>query len=261
MKFITSGSKENPVIIMLTGSFCPGECLEYLYERMSEDYYIIIPTYNGHHENSKAFTTRKNEAAEIKKYIKSRNIKEIRMIYGQSMGGEIGIELISQLVQEGIIVNNAFFDGAPCIKLSKIYKKFMHIKFKTMINMAMKKNIDEIVNMKFISKFTNGDTESLRSMIEDLAAVAPYLTEESIRNVNECCYTFDFPPIDEDMQKRIFFFYAKEEKAYKTCYKYVIKAYPHSQYRVESGYGHMTFSVKKTDEYIMLLKSLCEAGR
>ncbi len=51
------------------------------------------------------------------------------MIYGQSMGSEIGIELMKQLSLQGIIVEKAVFDGAPCITLSKAYKTFMFFKF------------------------------------------------------------------------------------------------------------------------------------
>ena len=40
MKFQVIGKKGNPVVVMLTGSFCPGECMEYLYSRMN-DFYII----------------------------------------------------------------------------------------------------------------------------------------------------------------------------------------------------------------------------
>ena len=68
MRFKVLGEKGNPVVVMLTGSFCPGECLEYLYSRMKE-FYVIVPTYNGHYKDSKDFTTRENEAKEIKEHL------------------------------------------------------------------------------------------------------------------------------------------------------------------------------------------------
>ncbi len=183
------------------------------------------------------------------------------MVYGQSMGAEIGIELLHQMLEKGISADKAFFDGAPCITLSKAYKAFMYFKFKIMINMARKKGVDGVVNMKFLYQFTNGDTEALRTMIEALAAVAPYLTNQSIKNETECCYTFDFPDFTKEQQNNMYFFYAAEEKAYKACYKYVNKAYPEANYRVVTGYGHMTYSVKNTDEYIKWLKGICAEKR
>lgn len=39
------------------------------------------------------------------------------MIYGQSMGVEIAIELFKQLEKTNIDIDCCFLDGAPCIKL------------------------------------------------------------------------------------------------------------------------------------------------
>ena len=51
------------------------------------------------------------------------------MVYGQSMGGEVAIELMKQMQENNIAIGYGVFDGAPCIKLSKAYKKFMYYKF------------------------------------------------------------------------------------------------------------------------------------
>lgn len=72
MIFHTFGNPENPVVIMLAGSFCPAESLEIIYTDLKSDYYIIAPTYNGCYANSKAFTSRQGEAAEICTYQEQR---------------------------------------------------------------------------------------------------------------------------------------------------------------------------------------------
>lgn len=117
MKFQTMGNVNNPLIIMLPGSFCPSSSLKYLYENLSDTYQILLPEYNGHDENS-TFTSRQKEAKEIVEYIQKEQIKKIKMVYGQSMGAEIGIELFHQFLQENMEVEYCFFDGAPCTKLS-----------------------------------------------------------------------------------------------------------------------------------------------
>lgn len=255
MKFYQYGNKNDPVIVMLTGSFCPAAALDYLYEPLSKDYYLVVCDYNGHHKDSPAFTTRQSEAALIAQHIKEQGISSVAMIYGQSMGSEIGLELIRQLTEAGIEVKHAMFDGAPCIRLSKPYKLFMYIKFKTMINMMCDKSTDEVIKWKFLNKFTNGDTEALRPMIESLVGVAPYLTNESIKNETECCYTFDFPKFTEEMQKRIHFLYGSEEKAYKTCHKLIEKYYPYAKMTVYEGYAHMTYSIRHTQEYLEFMNT------
>ena len=245
---------------MLPGSFCPAVALEYLYKDLAELFHVITLDYNGHYEGAGTFTTRQNEAGEIREYLKKKGIDSVSMVYGQSMGSEVGMELVSQLHRSGVKVGSCFFDGAPMISLSKPYKRFMYLKFKTMIHMMKDKTIDEVIGWRFLNKFTNGDTESLRPMIESLIQIAPVITDESIRNENECCYTFDYPEMSEEMQSSMYFLYAKDEKACKTCYRLVKKAYPRANFRILEGYGHMTYSVKCQPEYVKLLREILKGS-
>lgn len=257
MKFYTYGERSKPIIVMLGGSFCPACSMAYLYEELARDYCVIVPEYNGHYEGT-TFTTRQGEAREAAGYLLAQGIGTVKLIYGMSMGAEVGIELLHQLLLQGVEVQNAFWDGAPCIKLSKAYKEFMYVKFKTMLNMLRDKSADEVIRWKFLDKFTNGHTESLRPMIESIQLTLPYLTDESIKNETECCYTFDYPAIPEAVQRRMHFFYATGEKAYKTCFRPVFTAYPKAGYKLVDGQGHMTYSVEQKDKYIAMLRKICE---
>lgn len=257
MKIETVGAQDKPVIIMLPGSFCPSEGLDYLYKKLEDNYHIILPEYNGHYENS-TFTTRKNEAAEVVSYLKEKNITQIKMIYGQSMGAEIGIELYRQVLAQHMTVAHCFLDGAPCIKLSSLYKKVMYMKFKKMVGMMKGKSVEELLQSKLLKRISNGNTERLRPVLESFAKTVPFLTTESIKNETECCYTFDFPAMDEESQKKMYFIYGGNEKAYKSCYEGVKNAYPLATYKVMEGYGHLSYSIVNTDEYVKLLKTVCE---
>ena len=233
MKFEIIGNLNNPLIMMLTGSFYPSSGLKYLYEKLKDDYCLILPEYNGHYENS-TFTTRQNEAKELIEYIQKQNVHTIKMIYGQSMGAEIAIEWFKQLEKTNISVEYCFLDGTPCIKLPYLYKKFMYFKFNQILKMMKKKDVDQILNMKLIKKIARGNIENLRPMIEPMAVTAQFLSKES-------CYTFDFPLFDKETQNKMYFFYGKEEKAYKTCYRGVKKAYPQSNSIFKEGDGHLMY--------------------
>lgn len=250
VKFNLFGNINNPTIIMLSGSFAPGKSMENIYNKMKDEFYIIVPEYTGHYEGSDVFSTRKQEAEKIKQFIIENKIVNIKLIYGQSMGTEIGMELLYQLLSSNIKVEKAFFDGAPFIKLSYLYKKFMYFKFKTMINMFRNKTIDEVMNWKFLKKFAGDKVQQLRPMIESVISCSPYMTNDTIKNEVECCYTFNFPNMTEEMQKNICFFYGEDEKAYKTCINGVTKAYPKSKIIVKKGHGHITYACECTDEYI-----------
>lgn len=253
MLFKEYGEASGQVIVMLAGSFCAGECLDYLYSKL-DGYRIIVPTYNGHYEGSKDFTSRAGEASEICAHLAGLNITDIQMIYGQSMGAEVGMELYRQLAVAGIAVHCLFFDGAPMIKLSPVYKVFMKFKFSSMIRMFEGKTADEAMEAPIVKKIVGAKAEQLRPMIEAVCQTASYLSAQSIKNVTECCYTFDYPPLSEEMQARTTFFYGSEEKAYKTCYELVHQAYPKANYIIEQDQGHVTYSCECTDDYIELLK-------
>lgn len=256
VKFQTVGEPGKPLVIMLPGSFCQSVCLKYLYDKLKDDYRIILPEYNGHYENS-TFTTRENEAKEIAEYLQGQNIKNVKMIYGQSMGAEIGLELFKQL-QNRVDVEHCFFDGAPCIRLSRIYRKIMYRKFRLMISTVKKRGANRVLKMKFLKKFSNGDPENLRPIIEALSGTAAFLTDESVKNEAECCYTFDFPKFDDCVQEKINFFYANGEKAHRLCFDGVKKAYPAAKYTIIDDCGHLTYSIKKTDDYVRLIRKICE---
>ena len=80
MIFETVGDKSKPVIIMINGSFCTGKGLLPIAEKISDKYYVILPTYDGHHENGGIFTTRQDQANKIIEYLRKENIKKIELI-------------------------------------------------------------------------------------------------------------------------------------------------------------------------------------
>ena len=258
MKFYEYGNRNSPLIIMLPGSFCPAEALEYLYSRLEQDYCIIVPDYTGHYKDSKPFTTRQKEASLIVRHLKDNGFTSVAMVYGQSMGAEIGMELISQLLRSHIAVGSAFFDGGPFIRLTKLYKAFMNFKFRLMIKKLKTGKVEDVANSNLIKTFAKNDTRALRPMLESLAKTAPNICDQTVKNETECCYTFDFPDMPEEMQENIFFVYSKDEKAFKSCFKLLIDAYPVANYKTLTGCGHLGFSMKHTDEYINVLNAICQ---
>lgn len=253
MLFNTFGSKEKSVIIMLAGSFCPAESLEVLYTELESDYYIIAPTYNGCYENSKSFTSRQGEAAEICAYIKENGICSVKMVYGMSMGCEVGLELIHQLVEHNIIVEHAFFDGAPLASLSKPMRKIMFVVFRKFVNSLRGKTLEETMNIGLVKMMSNKEPEALKPMIEAILTISDFLSDETIKNQVECCYTFDFPHFTDSMVKHFHFFYGQSEKAYKLSYKGTKKRYLQANYIIQKGYGHCTYLAKNKKAYIDLL--------
>ena len=74
MIFETRGDKKNPAILMLNGSFSTGEGLIHIAEMISDEFYVILPIYDGHHKDSAIFTTRDDQASKIIAYLKNVSI-------------------------------------------------------------------------------------------------------------------------------------------------------------------------------------------
>lgn len=100
---------------------------------------------------------------------------------------------------------------------------------------------------------SNKDPEALKPMIEPILSIISYLTDETLKNQVECCYTFDFPQFQKNMENKFHFLYGQSEKAYKLCFKGTKKAYPDANYIVKKSYGHCTYMAKNREDYVILL--------
>ena len=79
---------------------------------LEAEFHILAVDYNGQYAGSEMpFTSRRGEAEEIIRYLREYAISSVALVYGQSMGGEMGMELISQMQKGGIAIGAAFFDG------------------------------------------------------------------------------------------------------------------------------------------------------
>ena len=107
------------------------------------------------------------------------------------------------------------------------------------------KSLEEVLRSKMIIKISGGNQESVRPIIEPYVLSSCFITNTTIKNEVECCYTLDFPKFNESQQKKMFFFYGIDEKVYRRCLKKVKQAYPLANYTLKEGYGHLTYLIKK----------------
>ena len=56
-------------------------------------------------------------------------MQRVCLLYGQSIGAEVGIELYRQLLDNGVTVDHCLFDGAPCISLREPFARHCHKSF------------------------------------------------------------------------------------------------------------------------------------
>lgn len=257
MKIHTYGSEYAPVIIMLPGSFCNADTMADIIARLKTDFHILAVDYNGQYQGSeKPFTSRSGEAEEIVRYLQNHFLSSVALVYGQSMGGEIGMELLSQLKKNSIEVGAAFFDGGPFLRFPKTVSKLLGSKFKSIIGNLRGKTLEEALREPTIVKFSGGKPERYRSLLDPVCRSAIYMSDETLEREADACVTFDFPGIDRDFQKNLYFFYSVEESAWRFCHRKLQKAYPQAQYKLVSGYGHVGYPGEHPEEYCGWLSAL-----
>ena len=165
MKIHTYGSEHAPAIIMLPGSFCNADTMADIITVLEAEFHILAADYNGQYAGSeKSFTSRSGEAKEIIHYLLEHSQSSVALVYGQSRGCEIGLELLSQLKKNNIAVGAAFFDGGPFLRFPKAVSILLGRKFKTIIGNLRGKTLEEALREPTIVKFSGGKPERYSSL-------------------------------------------------------------------------------------------------
>ena len=230
MKIHTYGEKDAPVVIMLPGSFCNADTMVNIITKLESEFRILAVDYNGQYAGcERPFTSRSGEATEILLYLREHAISSVAWIYGQSMGGEMGMELLSQLKKNGISAGAAFFDGGPFLRFPKVVSKLLGNKFKTIIGNLRGKTLEDALREPTIVKFSGGKPERYAGLLGPICQNAANMTDETLEREADACVTFDYPAMDRAFQERMVFFYSEEESAWRFCRGRLKKAYPFAQ--------------------------------
>ena len=256
MRIHTYGAEGTPVIIMLPGSFCNADTMANIITRLEPEFHILAVDYSGQYAGSKTpFTSRAGEAKKIIRYLREHAISSVALVYGQSMGGEMGLELLSQLKKNNIAVGAAFFDGGPFLRFPKFVSKLLGNKFKTIVGNLRGKTLTEALREPTIVKFSGGKPERYSNMLGPICQNAAYMSDETLEREADACVSFDYPAMDREFQKHMTFFYSKEESAWRFCRRKLQKAYPFAQYKLVSGYGHVGYPGEHLEEYCAWLSA------
>ena len=262
MRIHTYGAAGAPVIIMLPGSFCNADTMANLTDRLKGTFRVLAVDYSGQYEGSeRPFTSRRGETEALVRYLRAQSIGSVALVYGQSMGGEMGMELLAQLKRCGISAGAAFFDGGPFLRLPRAVSGLLGSKFKTVVGNLRGKTLEEALRDPTIVKFSGGKPERYSHLLGPICRNAVYISDETLEREADACVTFDFPPMDRAFQKNLIFFYSKEESAWRFCRGKLQRAYPDAVYKLVSGYGHVGYPGEHPAEYCGWLAAAARGER
>ena len=99
------------------------------------------------------------------------------------------------------------------------------------------------------------DIAPYKWFIEGVVDSARYISDESIDNESDACFTFDCPEALEEEQKKYVFIWSEDEIPLKSSKK-IRRHYPHAQYWSPGKLGHCGFIFRKPEEYAAYLGSI-----
>ena len=99
-------------------------------DTLSKSYYVIIPTLDGHSEDSQTqYISTEYCAEQIIKYIGKSPAKKLQLLYGLSLGGQIALEMMSSkpdIAEKAVIDGSIFYPQPKLAKISKIIVKYCY---------------------------------------------------------------------------------------------------------------------------------------
>lgn len=231
MIFQIFGDKKHKAILLIHTLFTRAEFFSPITELLSKDYYVIIPTLSGHHENS-LFISTSDEIRQMKEFLAKNNITSIYAVAGFSLGGNIAYEFFCNTYE---IVEKVILDSAPLFHFPSFVKKHFLKKYVKCLRKIKLGNCDVA---KELDKCFN-------EMGKNQESIAPTVSLESLKNLVEACYNTKIHKLPQSELKKVTCIYGNKDAA-RLCRMRLKKYHLHMM----RGYGHCGFYRKNPMEWV-----------
>lgn len=209
MIFQTFGDKNNKAILLIHTLFTDANFFAPITHLLAKDYFLIVPTLSGHYENS-TYQSTEDEIRQIKAFLAENNISHLFAVAGFSLGGNIAYNFFCE---NTAMVEKVIIDSAPLFCLPKFVRNSFYKKYLKCLRKVKSGNCDVATEL---NKCFNG-------MGELQQAVAPKVSEESLKNLVESCYNNPKRKLSKTEMGKITFVYGSKDAA-RLC-KYRLGGY------------------------------------
>lgn len=252
MIFNTYGCIENPHIMLIHGAgYGWWNFINYI-DALSKSYYVILPTLDGHSEDSQTpYISTEHCAEQIIQYIEKKSCKRLHLLYGLSLGGQIILEMISLKPD---IADKAIIDGSICYPQPKLAKtaKFFIKYFYNFIFSETACKIQMFI-LKFSSKKTFSDIQ--KQMYIKYIPVLKKETLYSIYNTYMASYYLK-PEIKNSKTDIIYMYGSKEMKCVKLSAEKLKNLLPSLRIIEYRGLNHGELALYYPNKFLAMLNSL-----
>ncbi|MBQ1555091.1 MAG: hypothetical protein IIZ68_06480, partial [Clostridia bacterium] len=233
MTFETLGNPSNPAVLLIHGMLSSGHDCEPFGKYLADEYYVIMPTLDGHGHDGTDLLTVEEEARKLTAYLKENGIQSLALVQGSSMGAEVALAVTKQCETDGIPVTCSFFDGGPFFHFNPFFRHIMYKKFSSLVKVFDTDDPDEayrnIMNNPFVKFVAKDKISQYEGIIKSIARERRTFSKKTVRNMVTICYKCDPPSFPVEAQKRFVFFFSDEEPA-RDSRSRLIKLYPHAAF-------------------------------
>ncbi|WDV46366.1 hypothetical protein PV797_01400 [Clostridiaceae bacterium M8S5] len=248
MEFKEFGKRNQKRALLIHGGYVSWKTLYVQIEQLSSDYHVYVPLLDGHNMNNDSeLKSIELEALKIIKYFEDKEIHEIDVIYGASLGGDIVLEIMCQsnnfakfaFVESGALnINNIMGWLLTKLTTKVIYNSVRGNKIcekvldKWLEHMKMPKHLHSDTKrvLKHMSKYTTKNVQNL---------VCNYKLKESMRGVSTKCLIV----------------YTSKEKGYmKRPYSEMKKMVKNMQIMCIEGYVHGELCIGNPKKVVKMMR-------
>ena len=245
MRFLTLGSRQAPAVLFFHAMGVTGESSEPVAQYLQERYFCILPTSTVYCPGQK-YAGKTDELRQIADFLQEQGVERLALVVASSIGADLAMAF---LTQTALPVDHVFFDGGQFAQIGKGTRRFMT----PFLYLALKS----------LAWSRGGTLKKLMWCDDD--AIKPYfiaaaraLTYGNLRRqLADSLEDKPFPPLDGDMQERIYFEFGSAEDHFK--YRDAVrKAYPQGHFPVFEGYNHMQYQIRDPRGFAGMLVSVME---
>ncbi len=245
MLFETLGDRQAPAVLFFHAMGVTGASSEPVARYLRDGYFCILPTSTVYCPGQ-TYISKADEVRQVEEFLRGQGVQRLTLVTASSIGADLALAF---LTQTALPVSHVYFDGGQFAQIGKgtrrIMTPFLYLAIKSLYwskGGTLKKIMwcdDDAIKPYFIAAGRALRYGSLRRQLADSLEDEP------------------FPPLPEDLQRRIYFAFGSSEEHYK--YRDAVrKAYPQGHFPVFEGYDHMQYQIRDPQGFAVLLRSVME---
>ncbi len=245
MLFETLGDRQAPAVLFFHAMGVTGASSEPVARYLRDGYFCILPTSTVYCPGQ-TYISKADEVRQVEEFLRRQGVQHLALVTASSIGADLALAF---LTQTALPVSHVYFDGGQFAQIGKgtrrIMTPFLYLAIKSLYwskGGTLKKIMwcdDDAIKPYFIAAGRALRYGSLRRQLADSLEDEP------------------FPPLPEDLQRRIYFAFGSSEEHYK--YRDAVrKAYPQGHFPVFEGYDHMQYQIRDPQGFAALLRSVME---